>query len=448
MNHEPRVSCDDSIQITKAEQTSTLHGEDHGQYGAWQDELGPFDHSEQDALLVSLSQTSPCSYYDTFNTAGWIPKYDESSMAESITRHVGYGFESDIGNHNWADLDSPLEISTRYPMRLSASDPSLLQSALPLQPSANSTNPSIAVFSHTGNPLTEWSVNAPWSAFDHAGRRQRLEALNAVATPMSDYGIRPDDHTRLLLYNETSSTLENGYPYNDMSPESKDHLETPVVSLDSNLDRESPSTSNHVSTLSVRRRQQIASSDTDIPNQSTRESIGDDIVVCKRCSAEFTGPYRRGNLGRHTRAKHVAIHIPCFATDCSATFRRIDARIKHCRKYHPELGLPPAVIRPSHEQTSYHCTEPNCGRTFDLPGELSRHQRTHLTGPERPHRCHTCPMSFLFRKDLLRHSRTHQDGPDSPFRCPVSSCSHTAGFSRKDNLRRHIRRWHPDSSLE
>jgi hypothetical protein len=137
----------------------------------------------------------------------------------------------------------------------------------------------------------------------------------------------------------------------------------------------------------------------------------DDIYRCEVCGASFSGAYRRGNLGRHRRIKHTdSGHLhPCESDSCDKVFVRLDVRLKHYRKQHPNLVQAPAISRTRHEQNVYHhCTEPGCERRFDTSGELSRHQRTHLSSSERPHKCQTCGQSFLYPKDLRRHEVIHE----------------------------------------
>jgi uncharacterized Zn-finger protein len=78
-----------------------------------------------------------------------------------------------------------------------------------------------------------------------------------------------------------------------------------------------------------------------------------DIVRCNhhRCQAEYKGRYRKGNLARHMRLKHgisVMVYY-CKASGCTRDFRRQDARLKHHRKRHPELGSGPASSRRTHQ---------------------------------------------------------------------------------------------------
>jgi hypothetical protein len=80
-----------------------------------------------------------------------------------------------------------------------------------------------------------------------------------------------------------------------------------------------------------------------------------DILYCKRegCTLKFTGIHRRGTLHRHVRLKHMTGQTsvkqektyPCRVESCDKAFKRQDARLKHCRSKHPELGIAAPVRR-------------------------------------------------------------------------------------------------------
>lgn len=66
------------------------------------------------------------------------------------------------------------------------------------------------------------------------------------------------------------------------------------------------------------------------------------------CKAMFSGKYRRGNLARHMRLKHVkeAGERLYFCEECGKAYHRQDARLKHyrrkhCRKKHSEVASAP-----------------------------------------------------------------------------------------------------------
>ena len=75
-----------------------------------------------------------------------------------------------------------------------------------------------------------------------------------------------------------------------------------------------------------------------------------EILYCEiqDCTQSFTGTYRRGNLGRHRRLVHgTGKAYMCEDKTCAKEFRRQDARLKHYRKYHPELAASNPYVRRS-----------------------------------------------------------------------------------------------------
>jgi hypothetical protein len=65
-----------------------------------------------------------------------------------------------------------------------------------------------------------------------------------------------------------------------------------------------------------------------------------DPVRCDHCTSQFSGPYRKGNLGRHDRQKHrgeTPVSYFCESEGCDRVFARKDARLKHHRKHHEHL---------------------------------------------------------------------------------------------------------------
>jgi hypothetical protein len=82
---------------------------------------------------------------------------------------------------------------------------------------------------------------------------------------------------------------------------------------------------------------------------SATSSHSPDVLLCleEGCEAMFSGKYRRGNLQRHIRLKHVHDErlYACKAASCGKIFKRQDARLKHYRKQHPSLGSAPVHSR-------------------------------------------------------------------------------------------------------
>jgi len=91
------------------------------------------------------------------------------------------------------------------------------------------------------------------------------------------------------------------------------------------------------------------------------------------------------------------------------------------------------------------CPYPNCHRSFPQRNKLNRHQKYH----NKPHRylepdCLTRRVAFSLEKDLVRHETQHNG---RRFYCCHADCSFASGeenggFSRKDNLKRHLANQH------
>lgn len=61
----------------------------------------------------------------------------------------------------------------------------------------------------------------------------------------------------------------------------------------------------------------------------------------KDCTAVFSGIHRKGNLARHKRLKHKGYQVYfCEDSSCDRVFKRLDARLKHYRRWHPDLASP------------------------------------------------------------------------------------------------------------
>jgi ankyrin repeat protein len=75
---------------------------------------------------------------------------------------------------------------------------------------------------------------------------------------------------------------------------------------------------------------------------------------------------------------------------------------------------------------------------------LSRHKKRH----EKHYKCLVCNTPFSIRNDLERHKKVHSY-LNSKFLCTIAGCSFE-GATRKDNLLKHVRRFHQDlySSME
>ncbi|KAF2835289.1 hypothetical protein M501DRAFT_989061 [Patellaria atrata CBS 101060] len=95
----------------------------------------------------------------------------------------------------------------------------------------------------------------------------------------------------------------------------------------------------------------------------------------------------------------------------------------------------------------FRCDYPGCSIVCNRKCELNRHMKKHLPKSRRNHKCETCDERFLYPKDKRRHEESvHKRSDTSPrFECNVRPC-HARCFSREDNLRRHIRKQHPNTA--
>jgi len=93
----------------------------------------------------------------------------------------------------------------------------------------------------------------------------------------------------------------------------------------------------------------------------------------------------------------------------------------------------------------WHCDFPSCEKSFTHHHKLNRHRKYHI----KPYHCFDPLCSsrhkaFSLRKDLIRHQARHTG---RRFSCQHNGCSYSisgaeGGFTRKDNLKRHIRNRH------
>lgn len=104
---------------------------------------------------------------------------------------------------------------------------------------------------------------------------------------------------------------------------------------------------------------------------------------------------------------------------------------------------------PSHDLSAagevWHCDYDGCLRSFSHRYKLNRHKQYHT----KPYRCEedsciTTMVAFALSKDLVRHQARHSG---RRLYCLHESCPHAIsgtqnGFTRRDNLQRHMRRKH------
>jgi hypothetical protein len=102
----------------------------------------------------------------------------------------------------------------------------------------------------------------------------------------------------------------------------------------------------HVDSLTVSSKNDSIS-DTSSLRSKTSTSMPE-VLHCDKCSVEFTGDYRNGNLARHKRLKHLGEQTRvyrCGDIFCTRVFQRQDSRLKHYRRQHPHLAGGVIVLR-------------------------------------------------------------------------------------------------------
>jgi len=87
---------------------------------------------------------------------------------------------------------------------------------------------------------------------------------------------------------------------------------------------------------------------------------------------------------------------------------------------------------------------PECHESFSMKHQLNTHLKKHTL----PFKCSDCDASFRYKKDLSRHcaSKHQSEGSVAKLFCPYDGCKYGIelgqGFTRKDNLNRHIKSRH------
>jgi len=229
-------------------------------------------------------------------------------------------------------------------------------------------------------PLLSVGQSEPWSAYNPPYRLDETPLTDWQNTPERTPSTTDQDESGSGYINEYRTPLSStGYVENSMVDSSVTERPAPQYSSNMNPSPYSPVSSSGpyigvdngycmppVDTTSTTEGLLQCGDNLAVPlerSHSTRSCTSNasssggppptytpDTMYCEvvNCGQSFTGLYRRGNLGRHRRLIHgTGRAYTCENDMCAKEFRRQDARLKHYRKYHPELAADSPIIRRS-----------------------------------------------------------------------------------------------------
>lgn len=198
--------------------------------------------------------------------------------------------------------------------------------------------------------LGSWLLDdAPWSIVNSRNKGSQLQRLGAQSDSHrqdvgDDFPTTHDASPRSVVWISTQTYDWRQAASRDMqSPDEQTMaiLTDPKQTFNFNMEVDETCQADgvdHETSLS------ILSADASGSLISVTSSTQPEILICDEsgCSAEFSGRYRKGNLGRHKRNKHT-VSTPtgyiCEDDLCPRTFQRKDARLNHYRNHHPHLAV-------------------------------------------------------------------------------------------------------------
>jgi hypothetical protein len=162
-----------------------------------------------------------------------------------------------------------------------------------------------------------------WNSVDTEEMSRQMEATSSDS-PFGSYYVVPQNplfHISL----ESSDTTQYGDPTSTSCP----YSDMPWSSISGR--------SRHAS-MTPPPTSEPSSAPSSVPS-SASSNLPDELYCDElRCTATFSGTYRKGNLARHKRTSHNdPKRYICEDDTCARQFKRQDARLKHYRKRHPNI---------------------------------------------------------------------------------------------------------------